>query len=44
MKSVLMGIGLMIVVSGIAWIVTGTLETSTGEAFVSSNNSVRLSD
>ena len=44
MKSVLMGIGLMIVVSGVAWVVTGTQETSSGEAFVSSNNSVRLSD
>ncbi|MEP1209922.1 MAG: hypothetical protein ABJM29_21550 [Rhizobiaceae bacterium] len=44
MKSVLMGIGLMIVVSGIAWFVTGTQEISSGEAFVSSNNSVRLSD
>lgn len=42
MKSVLMGIGLMVFVSVIAWIVTGTQETTTGEAYVSSNNSVRL--
>lgn len=44
MKSVLMGIGLMIVVSGVAWIVTDTQKVSSGEAYVSSNNSVRLGD
>ena len=44
MKSVLMGICLMVAVSAVAWIVTGTQETSSGEAFVSSSNSVRLSD
>ncbi len=34
----------MVAVSAIAWVVTGTQETSSGEAFVSSNNSVRLSN
>lgn len=42
MKSVLLGIGLMLVVSVIAWGVLGTQRQSSGDAFVSSNHSVRL--
>lgn len=42
MKSVLLGIGLMVVVSVIAWGVLGTQRQSSGDAFVSSNHSVRL--
>lgn len=42
MKSVLLGIGLMIVVSAGAWLVMDNQATSSGEAFVSANNSVRL--
>jgi len=42
MKSVLLGIGLMVVVSVIAWGILGTQKESTGQAFVSSNHSVRL--
>jgi len=42
MKSVLSGIALMILVSGVAWSVMQSQKTSSGEAFVSENNSVRL--
>ncbi len=42
MKSVLTGICLMVIVSGLAWIVMGSQATTSSEAFVSSNNSVRL--
>lgn len=42
MKSVLLGIGLMVVVSVIAWGVLGTQRQSSGDAFVSNNHSVRL--
>lgn len=42
MKSVLLGICLMVVVSVGAWAVMGTQATTSGEAFVSKNNSVRL--
>lgn len=42
MKAVFLGIALMVVVSGIAWIVMESQATTSGEAFVSSNNSVRL--
>ncbi len=44
MKSVVTGIGLMIVVSALAWMITGAQETASDEAHVSSNNSVRLDD
>ncbi|MEM8651432.1 MAG: hypothetical protein AAGF54_12940 [Pseudomonadota bacterium] len=42
MKSVWTGIGAMIVISVIAWAVTGTQNESASERFVSENNSVRL--
>ncbi|MDF1776847.1 MAG: hypothetical protein P1V13_12500 [Rhizobiaceae bacterium] len=42
MKSVLLGVGLMVVVSVIAWGILGTQRQSSGDAFVSSNHSVRL--
>ena len=44
MKSVLTGIGLMAIISVIAWGVLGTQSQSSGDAFVSENNSVRLGD
>ena len=42
MKSVLLGICLMVVVSIGAWLVMDTQATTAGEAFSSPNNSVRL--
>jgi len=42
MKAVLMGLGLMVFVSVVAWAVLGTQVTTSGEAFVSNNSSVRL--
>lgn len=42
MKSVLHGIGAMFIISFIAWAATGTFATTSGEQFVSQNNSVRL--
>ncbi len=42
MKSVLLGIGLMIVVSVGAWLVMDMQATTAGESHTSSNNSVRL--
>jgi len=42
MKSVLFGICAMVIVSAIAWAVMGSLSESSGDAFVSKNNSVRL--
>lgn len=42
MKSVLLGICLMIVVSCSAWLVMDSQAKSSGEAFTSSSNSVRL--
>lgn len=42
MKSVLYGISAMIVVSVIAWAITGMQSTDSDEAFVSKNKSVRL--
>lgn len=42
MKSVWTGIGAMIIISVIAWVVTGTQNETAGERFVSENNSVRL--
>jgi len=41
MKSVLFGIAAMVIISAIAWVVTGTQTTSSGDAYVS-QNSVRL--
>lgn len=42
MKSVILGIAAMVIISAVSWIVMGTQSTSSGEAFVSQNNSVRL--
>ncbi len=42
MKSIVLGLGLMVLVSGIAAIVMGSQETSSDNAFVSTNNTVRL--
>ena len=42
MKSVLLGLCLMAIVSTLAWVIVGTQVKSSGEAFVSQNNSVRL--
>lgn len=42
MKSIVLGIAAMIVISAISWVVMGTLSTNSDEAFVSQNNSVRL--
>lgn len=42
MKSVLVGIAMMIVISAIAWGATQTLVTSSADAYSSSNQSVRL--
>ena len=42
MKSVLLGIGLMVVVSVGAWLVMDMQVTTAGDAFTSPNNSVRL--
>lgn len=42
MKSVLLGIALMIAVSVVAWAVMGTLDHSSQSVFSSPNNSVRL--
>jgi len=42
MKSVLIGIAAMIVISAIAWGVTQTQKTSSADAYSSSNQSVRL--
>ena len=42
MKAVLYGLGLMVITSVVAWAVTDTQATSSGEAFVSEHNSVRL--
>lgn len=42
MKSVLSGIGLMFVISVIAWGVIGTQIEGTGEANTSNNGTVRL--
>ena len=42
MKSVLSGIGLMVVVSVLAWGVIGTQVEGSGSANTSSNGSVRL--
>ncbi len=42
MKSVLLGLSLMAIVSTIAWAIVGTQTQTSGEAFVSQNNSVRL--
>ncbi len=42
MKSVLIGIAAMIVISAIAWGVAQTQTTSSADAFSSSNQSVRL--
>lgn len=42
MKAVILGIAAMLVISFASWVVMGTQETSSGEAFVSQNNSVRL--
>lgn len=44
MKSIVLGIGLMIAASIIAWAVLGTQQQDTGQALVSDNNSVRLDD
>jgi len=42
MKSVILGIAAMIIISAISWVVMGTQSTTSGEAFVSQNDSVRL--
>ena len=42
MKSILIGIGAMIVVGVLAWAVLGTQTKTSSEEFTSSNNSVRL--
>lgn len=42
MKSVMLGIGLMIIVSIGAWLVTDMQATTAGDAHTSPNNSVRL--
>ena len=42
MKSVLYGIAAMVVISAIAWGVTGTMSVSSDEQYTSPNNSVRL--
>jgi len=42
MKSVFYGIAAMVVVSFIAWGMSGAISTSSGEQFASENNSVRL--
>ena len=42
MKSVLIGIAMMIVISTIAWGVAQTQETLSADAFSSANQSVRL--
>ena len=44
MRSVLAGIGLMIVVSAVAWWVTETQKTSSSAAYSSTSGSVRLDD
>ena len=44
MKSVLSGICLMVVVAGLAWVILGTQSVTSGESFLSSNDSVRLDD
>lgn len=42
MKSIGLGIAAMLVISIVAWIVMGVVETDSSENFVSPNNSVRL--
>ena len=42
MKSVLIGIAAAILLSGIAWYVTGEIGQSSADRFTSPNNSVRL--
>ena len=42
MKSVLTGVCLTVLVSGVAWLVLESQMTTSGEAQVSSKNSVRL--
>ena len=42
MKSVLLGIALMIVISVVGWTAMGTFRVGADEANVSRNNSVRL--
>ncbi len=42
MKSVLLGIGLMILVSIVAWLVLGADQETSAQANVSPNNTVRL--
>lgn len=42
MKAIVLGIGLMIVASVVAWAVLGTQEQDAGQALLSQNNSVRL--
>ena len=42
MKSVVVGIAAMIIISLGAWIVLGSFSQTSGDAFVSENNSVRL--
>jgi len=42
MKSVLYGITSMFIISLVAWAVTGSISTSSGEKHVSKNDSVRL--
>jgi len=41
MKSVILGIAAMVIISAVSWVVFGTQATSSGDAFVS-QNSVRL--
>lgn len=42
MKSVIYGLAGMFIISAVAWAVMGTQAETSGEAFVSQNNSVRL--
>ena len=42
MKSVVLGIAAMLIISAASWLVMGTQTTTSGDAFVSQNNSVRL--
>lgn len=42
MKSVLIGIAAMVLISAGAWLVTESVATSSADKYVSQNNSVRL--